>query len=391
MLNGWLTSLQCCVVILAIVNLSGLFRHTKATLSLAKEDQDQAGYRYGRYCTWNNYDPSILNFKERDIPIALVFAIDHNLTPIKLKQVLDTYHAVACLLPNDSNYLYAVVLHLPKYPKLYFGKLLNTDKLHQSFEDAGQATKGHKQQRWLINKIILNATNLIHSKYQLERKNNIAEQLNDSKNRSIFDGTRLLLSNLINQSQNEFVNKKIIKKSLIEFLREILFESIIADAIFSTDLTDNWIKYDFVDFKKRSQPSVIAFEGWTWLLNLLRVVFFLVGAFVVIITTCALCGFTCVLSSIVRDDYYRRRQAREREQELRILQERLHDVGINVHLNPFNDQPELEREINNEINTAIEQLSVISEPDFTQSSTTSSDSEGIPSIVSSSWPQEQVI
>lgn len=61
---------------------------------------------------------------------------------MKLKQVLEIYHAIACLLPNDSNYLYAAVLHLPKNPKLYFGKLLNIHKLHQSFEDAGQTTKG---------------------------------------------------------------------------------------------------------------------------------------------------------------------------------------------------------------------------------------------------------
>ncbi|EJW73568.1 hypothetical protein WUBG_15534, partial [Wuchereria bancrofti] len=58
----------------------------------------------------------------------------------------------------------------------------------------------------------------------------------------------------------EFVNKTIIKKSLMEFLREIIFESIVADAIFSIDLTNNWIKYDFDDFKKLSQSSII-FQG----------------------------------------------------------------------------------------------------------------------------------
>lgn len=57
--------------------------------------------------------------------------------------MLDTYHAIACLLSNDSNYLYAAVLHLRKNPKLYFGKLLSTYKLHQSFEDIGQSIGGN--------------------------------------------------------------------------------------------------------------------------------------------------------------------------------------------------------------------------------------------------------
>lgn len=61
---------------------------------------------------------------------------------------------------------------------------------------------GNRSQRWLVDKIILNATKMIRSQYRLERRSNIAEQLKDSKNRSIFDGTRLLLSNLINQSKN---------------------------------------------------------------------------------------------------------------------------------------------------------------------------------------------
>lgn len=43
---------------------------------------------------------------------------------------------------------------------------------------------------------------------------------------------------------------------LIEFLREIIFESVVVDAIFSMDLADNWIKFSFDDFKKRSQPAV---------------------------------------------------------------------------------------------------------------------------------------
>ncbi|VDK83426.1 unnamed protein product [Litomosoides sigmodontis] len=446
-LNGRLTSLKCCV---AIVYLLELFRHVtvdcsniEAALPLANEVQDQ-----GQYCTWNSYDQSVLHFKERDVPIALVFTVDHNLTPIKLKQVLDTYHAVACLLPNDSNYLYAAVLHLPKNPKLYFGKLLNTDKLHQSLEDFGQAAKDdtknqndpcslirqtitvisswltkafffekvvkhiifisdhvdrciiskylheiyrkdNKSHRWLVDKIILNATKLTHSHYRLERRSNIAEQLKDSKNRSVFDGTRLLLPNLSDQSEkNELMGKTVIKKSLTEFLREVIFESIVADALFSMELTDNWMKYDFRDFRKNSQPAV-AFEGWTWLLNLLRVIFFLVGAFVIVITTCALCGFTCILSSVVRDDYYRRRQMREREVELRILEERLREAEIhNARLNPFNDPLEFERGRNIASNTAVEQLSATSEVDHTQSSATVSDKDGI-LCASSSWPGEQ--
>ncbi|EFO25250.2 hypothetical protein LOAG_03240, partial [Loa loa] len=111
--------------------------------------------------------------------------------------------------------------------------------------------------------------------------------------------------------------------------------------------------------------------------------FFIVGALVMLITTCALCGFTCILSSILRDEYYHRRQIREREQELRILEERLHEAGINIHFNAFNDPPELDRQSNNEINTAIEQLSVNSEIDLTQSSTVASDGETIPSTATS--------
>ncbi|KAL3984981.1 hypothetical protein ACH3XW_36735 [Acanthocheilonema viteae] len=111
--------------------------------------------------------------------------------------------------------------------------------------------------------------------------------------------------------------------------------------------------------------------------------FFLLGAFVVLITTCALCGFSCILSSILRDDYYRRRQMREREEELRIIEERLHEAEINIRFdassnNPINDRPELEREGNSGSNTAIEQLSMISEADLTQSSTITSDSEAPP-------------
>uniref|UniRef100_A0A8R1XPS8 Uncharacterized protein n=1 Tax=Onchocerca volvulus TaxID=6282 RepID=A0A8R1XPS8_ONCVO len=291
--NGWLINLQVYGVIFAIIYLSGLFRNVtvdcstvEATLTLAKEIRDQ-----GRYCMWKSYNESISNFKERDVPIALIFIIDHNLTPIKLKLVLDIYHAIACLLPNDSNHLFAAVLHLPKNPKLYFGKLVNIRKLHRSFENAGEATK-------------------------------------------------------------------VLKASLIEFLNEILFESIIADAIFSTNLTYNWIKYDFEDFKRHSQQSV-AFESWTWLLNFLRVTFFLIGAFIMLITTCALCGFACMLSSVLRDDYYRRQQMREREEELRILEERLRESGVNIHFNVFDHQSDLERESNNETNTAIEQISIL--------------------------------
>ncbi|KAK6107968.1 hypothetical protein QQG55_30290 [Brugia pahangi] len=100
-----------------------------------------------------------------------------------------------------------------------------------------------------------------HWQYELERKDNIGEQLKDRKNRNIFEGTRLLLSHaIIDQTKNEFVNKTIIKKSLMEFLRELIIESVVADAIFSMDLTNNWIKYDFDDFKKPPQ-SLIIFQG----------------------------------------------------------------------------------------------------------------------------------
>ncbi|VDO61465.1 unnamed protein product [Onchocerca flexuosa] len=47
-----------------------------------------------------------------------------------------------------------------------------------------------------------------------------------------------------------------------------------------------------------------------------------------LITTFALCGFACMLSSVLRDDYYRRQQMREREEELRILEGRLREAGI---------------------------------------------------------------
>lgn len=61
---------------------------------------------------------------------------------------------------------------------------------------------GYKPNRWLVDKIILNATKLIHSQYELQRKDNIAEQLKDNQNRSVFEGSRLLLFNEINQPQN---------------------------------------------------------------------------------------------------------------------------------------------------------------------------------------------
>ncbi|VDN94131.1 unnamed protein product [Brugia pahangi] len=392
MLSGWLTNLQYYVIIPEIVYLSELFPHiavdssTAATLPLANEEP---------YCMWNSNDQSALNFKERDIPIALIFTIDHNLTPTKLKQVLDIYHAIACLLPNNSNYLYAAVLHLPKNPKLYFGKLLNIQKLHQSFEDSGEATKDQKPLiRWLIDKIIVNVTmtkmsHWSHWQYELERKDNIGEQLKDRKNRNIFEGTRLLLSHaIIEQTKNEFINKTIIKKSLMEFLRELIVESVVADAIFSMDLTNNWIKYDFDDFKKPPQ-SLIIFQGWTWLLNLLRIMFFIVGAFVMLITTCAICGFACILSSILRDDYFRRRQRREQDEALRILQERFYEAGMNIHFNAFNDPPpQFDRQSNSETNTAIEQLSTISEDDLTQSDTNTSSEIIYPKVTLSLTPKQ---
>ncbi|KAM3717860.1 RING-box protein [Dirofilaria immitis] len=287
--------------------------------------------RQGQYCKWKNHNESILNFNERDVPIALIFTIDHNLTPIKLTFVLNIYHAMACLLPNNSNHLYAAVLHLPKNPKLYFGKLLNIHNLHQSFENAGEATKdereigndscylirrtinviskwltkrfffekvikhiifideyanqcilsrkyseiyrkGRKKYRWLIDKIILNVTKGIHRRYELKRNDNLAEQ-----------------------------------------------------------------------FKNNINP------------------------------TCALCGFACMLSSALRNDYHRQRQIRENEEELRILEERLRDIGINIHFDEIAVQSELEQENNNEINTAIEQLNTTSEVDLTQQNTTTSD------------------
>uniref|UniRef100_A0A8R1XZH0 Uncharacterized protein n=1 Tax=Onchocerca volvulus TaxID=6282 RepID=A0A8R1XZH0_ONCVO len=100
---------------------------------------------------------------------------------------------------------------------------------------------------------------------------------------------------------------------LIEFLIRILFESIVADA----KLRNNWIKYDFEDFRRRSQQSS---------LNFLRETFFLIGAFIMLIITCALCGVACMLSYVLRGDYYHRQQTRERE-ELRILEERFCEAG----------------------------------------------------------------
>uniref|UniRef100_A0A915PNJ2 Uncharacterized protein n=1 Tax=Setaria digitata TaxID=48799 RepID=A0A915PNJ2_9BILA len=144
MLSGWLTTLQCYVLIIARVCLLGLFGNigvdcssVATKLTLAKETREP-----GQYCVWQNYNRTILNFKERDLSIALIFTIDHNLTPTKLKSVLDMYHAIACLLPNESNHLYAITLHLHKNPKLYFGKLLDTQKLHRSFEEAGEVGYG---------------------------------------------------------------------------------------------------------------------------------------------------------------------------------------------------------------------------------------------------------
>ncbi|OZC05954.1 hypothetical protein X798_07068 [Onchocerca flexuosa] len=46
-----------------------------------------------------------------------------------------------------------------------------------------------KSHRWLINKIILNVTKMMHSQYQLERSYNIAEQFKDNMSRIIFEGT----------------------------------------------------------------------------------------------------------------------------------------------------------------------------------------------------------
>uniref|UniRef100_A0A915PP16 Uncharacterized protein n=1 Tax=Setaria digitata TaxID=48799 RepID=A0A915PP16_9BILA len=133
------------------------------------------------------------------------------------------------------------------------------------------------------------------------------------------------------------------------------------------DLKNNWIKYDFGDFKKYPRPVAIL-ENWTWLLNFLRVMFLIVGALVMLITTCALCGFACMLSTIVRDDYYRRRQIRQREEDLRNLEERLQEVGINIHFNGINGYQEWRQE-NNEINTAMERSSTASERSSTRAAT----------------------
>ncbi|MCP9262796.1 RING-box protein 1 [Dirofilaria immitis] len=100
---------------------------------------------------------------------------------------------------------------------------------------------------------------------------------------------------------------------------------------------------------------------------------FITGAFIILIATCALCGFACMLSSALRNDYHRQRQIRENEEELRILEERLRDIGINIHFDEIAVQSELEQENNNEINTAIEQLNTTSEVDLTQQNTTTSD------------------
>lgn len=66
---------------------------------------------------------------------------------------------------------------------------------------------------------------------------------------------------------------------------------------------------------------------WAWLLNFLRVMFFVVGTFILLITTCALCGFACMLSSVVRDDYYNRRRIQQREEEFHNLEERFREVA----------------------------------------------------------------
>ncbi|VDN19645.1 unnamed protein product [Gongylonema pulchrum] len=107
----------------------------------------------------------------------------------------------------------------------------------------------------------------------------------------------------------------------------MLLESVIADAVFSMNSGRKWIKYDLSDFKRQPQ-SANTFDSWAWLLSLLRVMFFIVGTFILLITTCALCGFACMLSSVVRDDYYNRRQIRQRDEERHNFEEQFGDAGI---------------------------------------------------------------
>ncbi|VDO36233.1 unnamed protein product [Onchocerca flexuosa] len=76
----------------------------------------------------------------------------------------------------------------------------------------------------------------MHSQYQLDRSDNIAEQFKDNMNRNIFEGTRLAsLFGILDLIKKKDRNAK------LEF----------------RDLRDNWIKYDFEDLRRRSQQSVI--------------------------------------------------------------------------------------------------------------------------------------
>lgn len=65
--------------------------------------------------------------------------------------------------------------------------------------------------RWLIDKIILNGTRRMRLQYELKQTENIAEELKNRKNRSVFEGTRLVLSSVIHQSRDgKFISKILI-------------------------------------------------------------------------------------------------------------------------------------------------------------------------------------
>ncbi|VDM99578.1 unnamed protein product [Thelazia callipaeda] len=228
----------------------------KDILTLAKEIKAQ-----DHYCSWKSLDQTAVNFKEHNVPIALIFTVNHSLSPIKLHSVLETYHRLACLLPEDSNQLYAVVSHLSKNPKLYFGKVHNIRKLHRSFDaisepsadggESGNGTcyliqktitmisdwlpkafffekvikhiiliNGHSEQcpvsehfhgiyfkdsklhRWFVNQIVLNATKMhqLHY-YDLLRGKDSEKLLKNGKEQNILEGIQLILSHDIGQAR----------------------------------------------------------------------------------------------------------------------------------------------------------------------------------------------
>ncbi|VDM99577.1 unnamed protein product [Thelazia callipaeda] len=169
-----------------------------------------------------------------------------------------------------------------------------------------------------------------------------------------------------------------LETSLSKFLRGIILESVFADAVLDSDRRDKWIKYDMNDFKKQFR-KIVTFGSWEWLLSFLRIIFFIIGSFVLAITICALCGFACMLSTVVRDDYYNRRLRRQREVELRNLAEQFQGIALvmpfeadflhcctfvfilGLLIRSFQGRPnQLNRNAENDINTAVEQLSIVS-------------------------------